>query len=451
MQDFIMKILNLKDEDVHSIDSITEKDSSFFITLKRSPQICPYCGSVTQTIKDYSIRKISHKVLIHSDTIIYYRSRRYLCKSCRHSFVESNPFTSKPSTISSATVIGILKALKPYNAVYTKVAELYGVSPSTVISLFDRHVQIRRKRLPQIMLWDEFYFNRHSRYKYAFMIMDFRSKVITDIIESRHSDRLSDYFFHIPPEERKEVKYICMDMYRPYHTVASVFFPEAVRAVDPFHVIAHINKALDKRRKKVMSRYASDKTSGEYKLLKFNKKLLMRSRNRIDNEKYFRSRTLGYTTTEQGLLEEILNIDVKLYEAYHLKELYRDFNDDNDENTTRESLEEQLDDIIKKFMKSSVSEFTELAGTIKSFRTEILDSFIWFDKRRLSNGAIEGKNNYIKKILSNANGMSNFERARNRLLYSLNLYDTYTLSEHDNKIKREGKKRGKYKKRNKSK
>ena len=61
-------------------------------------------------------------------------------------------------------------------------------------------------------------------------------------------------------------------------------------------------------------------------------------------------------------------------------------------------------------------------------------------------GPCEGKNNYVKKILSNANGMSNFQRARNRILYSQNKYETYTMNEHTDRIKRIGNPRGAYKK-----
>jgi len=66
--------------------------------------------------------------------------------------------------------------------------------------------------------------------------------------------------------------------------------------------------------------------------------------------------------------------------------------------------------------------------------------------RRLSNGPIEGKNNYIKKILSNANGMVNFERARNRIIYSQNKYETFSGTVHEKTIKKIGKPRGVYKK-----
>lgn len=38
---------------------------------------------------------------------------------------------------------------------------------------------------------------------------------------------------------------------------------------------------------------------------------------------------------------------------------------------------------------------------------------------------LEGKNNYIKKILRNANGYRNFNRARNKIMFSQNLHNEY--------------------------
>ena len=84
--------------------------------------------------------------------------------------------------------------------------------------------------------------------------------------------------------------------------------------------------------------------------------------------------------------------------------------------------------------------------TLEHWKEEILNSFTWINGRRISNGPCEGKNNYVKKILSNANGMSNFQRARNRILYSQNKYETYTMNEHTDRIKRIGNPRGAYKK-----
>ena len=84
----------------------------------------------------------------------------------------------------------------------------------------------------------------------------------------------------------------------------------------------------------------------------------------------------------------------------------------------------ELNSLIRRMMISNIPEMIDCAKTLKNWEEEILNSFIWFEGRRLlSNGPIEGKTNYIKKIISNANGLQNFERSRNRFIYSQNLYE----------------------------
>ena len=69
----------------------------------------------------------------------------------------------------------------------------------------------------------------------------------------------------------------------------------------------------------------------------------------------------------------------------------------------------------------------EVAKTLENWKQEILNSFVLIGNKRISNGPIEGKNYYIKKILYNGNGMMNFEHSRNRIFYSQNRYETYDL------------------------
>ena len=109
--------------------------------------------------------------------------------------------------------------------------------------------------------------------------------------------------------------------------------------------------------------------------------------------------------------------------------------------------------IIISIQSTSLNTLFYLALTLKiilqkrlDIKKEILNSFTWINDRRISNGPCEGKNDYVKKILSNANGMSNFQRVRNRIIYSQNKYETYTMNEHTDRIKRIGNPRGAYKK-----
>ena len=62
-------------------------------------------------------------------------------------------------------------------------------------------------------------------------------------------------------------------------------------------------------RKRILRRY---KDSQEYKLLKYRYELLLKSGDKINDEKYFFDRTLGYTTSEAGVLECVLSINKEL-------------------------------------------------------------------------------------------------------------------------------------------
>lgn len=434
MKDFIIKLLDLKPEDIKNMDIVDIQNITHItITLNQHPHRCPRCFKYTDKIKEYKNKVYVHQIVRNRDTYIYYNARRYICPYCRKTFNEDNPFDKKYSSITNATLINILDDLKHYTATYTHIAQKYNISPTTVMNIFDNHVQIPRHKLQDIVCIDEFYFNRHSKYKYAFIIVGFRNKLIIDIVESRWQTSLSDYFFSIGYEERKIVKYVCMDMYINYKNIVNIYFPDAIICIDSFHVLKRINDSLNTLRKRICRRYDHD--SREYKLLKYRYRLLLKNGEYINNHSYYFDKILGYTTNESGVLECILSIDDDLRRAYKLKEDYRFFNSVKEEEFRSQEYLQVFDTLIESFLFSEIKEMVEAGKTLRNWREEIFNSFIWIDGRRISNGCIEGKNNYIKKILSNANGMKNFDRARNRIMYSQNLHERYSISV-KNKIKK---------------
>ena len=447
MKNFIINLLDLKLEDLKSFDIDDLGDKVIItITLSRTSQKCPSCFRDVSKIKEYKKKTFIHQIINCRDTYIIYNSRRYVCPYCGKTFNEDNPYDKTYSSITNATLISILNEFKHYTATYSSVAKRYGISPTTVVKIVDNHIQIKRHRLQTVICIDEFYFNRHSKYKYAFLIMGFKNKLILDIVESRQEDKLISYFHSIPLEERRKVLYVSMDMYIHYKNIIPVCLPNAVICIDSFHVLKKINDALNSLRKRVMRKYADDKECLEYKLLKKRYKVLLEAEENINDTEYHFDRILGYTTSEAGVLESLLLINSDLRVAYNLKEDYRMFNNIEEKDFNYEQYYHLLNSLIDAFITSNIKEMADVGKTLNNWKVEILNSFIWFDGRRISNGCIEGKNNYIKKILSNANGMQNFARARNRIMYSQNQYETYNLSIGSKNIKKPGKCRNSYKK-----
>ena len=323
---------------------------------------------------------------------------------------------------------------------------MFGVSSTRIMAIFDTFVRVKRHALPKVLLIDEFHFSRNSKYKYPAILMNFENNLIIDIVESRTHDIMSDYLFKIDLEERKKVEYICTDMSFIFKPLLKTYFPNSTLLVDHFHVTKLINDHLNHTRKRIMRKYAKNKKSLEYRLLKHRYKILLKSKNKVDHETFKYDKILGYHSTESKVLETLLSFDDELRQAYNAKEEYLIFDQVSKEEVNKSDKRKELDDVIKRFRHTHVEESISVAVTLEHWKEEILNSFTWINDRRISNGPCEGKNNYVKKILSNANGMSNFQRVRNRILYSQNKYETYTMNEHTDRIKRIGNPRGSYKK-----
>lgn len=154
-------------------------------------------------------------------------------------------------------------------------------------------------------------------------------------------------------ENRKNVKVVIIDLYETYRQVVKRCFPNSMLVADPFHVVKLIEKALDDIRLRKLKKYAEDKKSMEYNLLKnrVNKSLLLKSFDETKYEKekkknqeklYEEGRTNKKTNnkyldfwygtikikknnkfievTRISRLHEILNLDEELYTVYNLKE-----------------------------------------------------------------------------------------------------------------------------------
>lgn len=403
----------------------------YHITLKNKGGRCKCCGKYTTKCKDLILKTVHHD----QDTVIYYSARRLKCE-CGKTFYENNPFSSSEKNISDHLIKRILEELKRYNHTFLEVAQRFQISVTKVIEIFDTHVQIKRKALREVISIDEFYFSRHARNKYAFMILGLNGEII-DILESRRKSFLLDYFKYIPVKERQLVKYVTMDMNRVYKEVISRRFNNAIICIDSFHVMKMMNDELDKIRKKIMHRSESYKYSDEYYLLKHRYYVLFRDdfKEEYRYDKHFRMHM-----NEYDYLNLILKTDKELSDVYSQIRRYYYFNHYWNEYTRNEACQ-YLERYIKELYLSNNRSLISIASTLDNWKKEIANSFIPYIRRngetvRLSNGRIEGKNSYIKKMIHLANGFSNFERFRNRTMYSENHYETYSEDKLPNIIKR---------------
>lgn len=423
MNDNTIKMLNLEHlaNQIESIETVSDQNKLYFhLKFKRKEHICPLCGTGTSRVHDYQTKTITHSISTNHQCKIIYKARRYKCTICHKVFYEHNPLAGLYETISSYTKLSVLEHLKSYTHTFTSAAQNFHISVQSAINIFDDHIEAKRRPLPRYICMDEFFTAKVSKYKYACMMIDFSTQKVIEVYATRHKHYLIECFSRIPKAERDVVKVFTIDMWDSYKEVIERCFPKARIAVDSFHVIRILNEAMKKTRLEVMRKYNKKTSSLEgndmyYYMLKKFHYFFIKNYDKIYNGKIAIPK-LNTSWHKSDILDYLLSIDDQLKEAYHLKEAYSAFN----KSAVYKTCDGELDQLIHQFRNHHHPSFRDFGKTLKKWKNEIKNSFIYVNNRRFSNGPIESMNSRVKTIIKSANGLRNFHRMRNRIMYSLN-------------------------------
>lgn len=453
----LLKLFNLDDKPIETFECHHKgNELHIHVQLSAQEQTCPVCHLKTKRIKGYVKKKITHSVITTEPCYIIYNARRYVC-TCGKTFYENNPFTCEGMKISLQTVYKILEDLRNPSTTFTEVAARYNVSPSSAAAFFDAHVDMQRRKLPEYLCLDEVYSFRSEDSNYVCVLVDYISQKVVDLLPSRKKAVLINYFSAIPKEERENVKIVSFDMWETYRIVSKMLFPNSVCAVDKFHImyealkkadrvrISHMNelykekKKLEKKKKKeelmIDEEYRLNEVKKQYYLIKkFNWVLFSQKDNLLDpnKEKKF-NRVMNQYMNLYDIYEYIINnndeLDTVCYLYSQLHNFYR--------KNTYETAKEQLEELIDMMKSSQIAEMEQLANTMVKWKKEIVNSFIIVDRKinkdgkeyvkKINNGIIENRNKSIKLIKHSSNGYTNWQRFRNRVMYSLNSDSTFRL------------------------
>lgn len=427
---FITNILNVDDKDIDSLDCIDNSNGNLTLTIKllrKESDVCPACDKPGR-IHGYNTKKLNHSIFANRKCIIIFKQRRYKCVDCDLTFSESNPFAKRNGKITHETKINVLKDLKRTNVTYNQVAGRYNITATEVQRIFDKHVNIEPHALPEALSIDEHYFpNSDYDGLYMFIMMDFRTGELIDIYPDRKKSYLISKFSAIKnrtyndkthTSELSRVKYISMDLNDYYRQVCKLYFPNAIICADEFHVIKNLNDYFDNVRKRCRRNCDSDLYI--YLLTKFECVLSVDAD--LDNiGKY--NRKLGRYINYRGIRELIFEAFPDIRIAYELKEDYISFN----RTATLNNAEIELEKLIEAFKNCSIKEYKAFSSLLINWEKEIVNSFIVIEGKRINNSFIESRNRQIGSLIYNANGLSNFKRTRNRIMYCINKNDTYSI------------------------
>lgn len=248
----IVSLLNFTNDHSIEIIKIEVQDSTknIHIRKKLEPIYCPSCGSRMHSKGIYK-RTVKHPIFQDSTLLILTaHQRRWDCTYCNISFNDKFTFLQPGKQSTILTTLMILNAMNDLNRSTKSIAEQFSLSDTQVHDIFTAYVDLPRLAFPEYISIDEVCLKISTINLYAFVIVDFVSGEIIDIVHNRWMSTLQEYFSAIPIEERSNVKGIISDGYKNYLEKVPDYFPYSVSILDSFHVskiiIGYLNDYLNK-------------------------------------------------------------------------------------------------------------------------------------------------------------------------------------------------------------
>lgn len=215
--------------------------------------------------------------------------------------------------------------------------------------------------------------------------------------KERTSKTLEGFFDMLGPQRSSQILYVCSDMWQAYIKVIKERASQALHILDRFHIMAMLNKAIDKVRAEEQRKMKED--GYEPVLTKSRWCLLKRKENLTENQ--------------EAKLSELLQYNLKSIRAYLLRE---DFNG-LWEYVSPAWAGKFLDRWSKRVMYSKIEPMKKTARTIRQHRELILN---WFRaKKVISNGIVEGMNNKAKVTARKSYGFRTFRCQEIALYHAL--------------------------------
>ena len=233
---------------------------------------------------------------------------------------------------------------------------------------------------------------------YATTVADVEHHQIIEILPSRDFVDVARWLDKQPRGWKERIRFGALDMSNAYAAVYSVVLPKVDQVVDPFHVIALANRALDAIRRRVQSEQGARRKKGDHPLYRA-RHLLLVGEERLSDP----------AAERLGSLLELGDPNAEVAIAYRVKERLRDFYRTPDPDEARAMLDDLQRHCVKKAMPAEIQ---RLGRTLRR----------WFDKinnyhlARVTNGPTESLNNLIKRIKRIGFGFRNFENYRIRVL-----------------------------------
>ena len=413
--DYTKNILNIKDENIYFYENCLENRKENNIEIKvfhgyltYTPDYCDRCGVINEGTNDIINWGFDKNCLVklpkvsNFNTILLLDKQRFYCKHCHRTFTARTSLIDFHKQISNNTKLSVILDLMNKGS-EKDISVRNNISTNSTNRILDEISEDKLIKnnglLPEILGIDEFSATKDTISKLAFIIVDQTNKNIFDINNSRKSLDIDKYFRNYSKKERDKVKFITLDLYKPYYKLMHSLFRNAILIPDRFHIVIQVRNALDKTRIKLCI-----KSNPNYTKLKKYWKLILKDKRELDKDNKKYQKCFKKEMSQYDIVSYLLNTNEELYETYQLyQSILYSINTRNKEIFL--SIINGKNMKVSKYMKKAIN-------TFRNMKEYILNAFDY----EYSNGIVEGTNNLIKQIKHTACGYRKFKHLKARIM-----------------------------------
>lgn len=275
------------------------------IPCDRHAAVCDGCGKVVTSIKDRSIRSYRDKPLIDWTVFLRLFRRRVNCPRCGVRS-ERLPFVDGRSRFTRRFERMVFR--DSMDQTIAEAALKHGISwhqaARIEYSMLERY---NRHRGPlQNIRWlgvDEICFGRMNN-MYT-IVTDLERGAVIGVADGHQTISLDAFFKAAGEAFSRSIEVVCMDMWKAFRASVETFCKNAKIIFDKFHLVRHLNDAVDEIRRREFFRQGGEKRE----LVRGKRWLFLR-------------RWFNLSTEQKGLLKETLALNKRLNTAYYLKEVF---------------------------------------------------------------------------------------------------------------------------------
>ena len=363
-----------------------------------SRPVCSGCARKRPGYDRLPVRRFEFIPLWGHKVFLLYAPRRVDCPVCGIR-VERMPWVVGKHRLTEAyawVLAGWAKRLS-----WQEVAEAFRTTWDHVFCSVERAVTWGRAHQDlsevQAIGVDEIAWQRGHRYVTLVYQIDRHGKRLLWMGEQRTVKTLLRFFRWFGTDRRQALGFVCRDMWQPYLQVLAKKAGQAIHSLDRFHIMAHLNKAIDEVRAQETKEL---KAKGDEPLLTKTRWLLLK-------------RPENLTEKQGSKLSELLQYNLKSIRRYLLKEELQLFW----AYTSPYWAGRFLETWCTKTLRSQIAPMKKVARMLRRHQPLLLN---WFRaKKPFSSGIVEGFNTKAKLTTRKAYGFRTYHAAEIALYHAL--------------------------------